>query len=145
MFKSEDFYLIKEDAYMFKKYIPFFICICLLLILMFISSNRSTGNNHINTFPNLPAPIGEEDILITSAGQAAEGVILQSIADSLHLKTDYRPRALGTDLYDYQSVVIVLGYSASGTIYTNRSFQDELTRVKNLVMEAEKDNLPIIL
>lgn len=130
---------------MFKKYVPFLICICLLLILVFFSSNPPTGNNHISAFPNLPAPIGEEDILITSAGQAAEGAILQSIADSLHLKTDYRPRALGTDLYDYQSVVIVLGYSASGLIYTDRSFQDELTRIKKLVSEADKSKLPVIL
>jgi len=137
--------LFKEDVILFKKHVPFLICICLLLILIFFSSNPLTEDNHINAFPNLPAPIGEEDILITSAGQSAEGAILQSIAGSLHLKTDYRPRALGTDLYDYQSVVIVLGYSASGLIYTDRSFQDELTRIKELVIEADKSNLPIIL
>ncbi len=68
-----------------------------------------------------------------------------SIADNLNLEADYRPRALGTDLYDYKSVVIMLGFSANGLSHTNRSFQEELTRTKQLVKEAKLANLPIIL
>ncbi|WP_188454098.1 DUF6305 family protein [Virgibacillus oceani] len=127
-----------------KKYIPVFICLFLTLIFLVISMD-SRENKHINTYPNLPAPIGVEKILITSAGQAPEGTILLSIAENLNLDADYRPRALSTDLYDYQSVVIVLGYSANGLAHTPRSFQEEIVRTKHLVMEANRKGLPIIL
>ncbi len=102
-------------------------------------------NKHVNTYPNLPAPIGVEKILITSAGQAPEGTILLSIAENLNLDADYRPRALATDLYDYQSVVIVLGYSANGLSHTPRSLNDEIVRTGKLVKEAELKKLPVVL
>lgn len=129
---------------MLKKYIPVFVCFSIVLLFTF-SSIGNSQSKHINTYPNLPAPIAEEKILITSAGQATESSIMLSIADNLNLEADYRPRALGTDLYDYKSVVIMLGFSANGLSHTNRSFQEELTRTKQLVKEAKLANLPIIL
>lgn len=129
---------------MLKKYIPVFVCFSIVLLFTF-SSIGNSQSKHINTYPNLPAPIAEEKILITSAGQATESSIMLSIADNLNLEADYRPRALGTDLYDYKSVVIMLGFSANGLSHTNRSFQEELTRTKQLVKEARLANLPIIL
>ncbi|MFD1038831.1 DUF6305 family protein [Virgibacillus byunsanensis] len=129
---------------MLKKYTPVFICVLLGLIFLFSSINSSTAK-HINTYPNLPAPIGEERILITSAGQAVEGTIILTIAENLNLEADYRPRALGTDLYDYKSVIIVLGYSSNGLSHVNRSFQEELIRTKEIVEEAKLNNLPVIL
>ncbi|MBT2216147.1 hypothetical protein KK120_09965 [Virgibacillus dakarensis] len=127
-----------------KKYIPVFICIMLAFILL-CTTIRSSPSKPINSYPNLPAPIGGEKILITSAGQAAEGTILLKIAENLNLEADYRPRALATDLYDYASVVIVLGYSANGIAHTPRSFAEELTRTDQLVEEAEHMNLPVVL
>ncbi|MGP4105521.1 DUF6305 family protein [Virgibacillus sp. L01] len=129
---------------MLKKYIPVFVCFSIVLLFTF-SSISNSQSKHINTYPNLPAPIAEEKILITSAGQATESSIMLSIADNLNLEADYRPRALDTDLYDYKSVVIMLGFSANGLSHTNRSFQEELTRTKQLVKEAKLANLPIIL
>ncbi|MFB4167887.1 DUF6305 family protein [Virgibacillus sp. JSM 102003] len=129
---------------MLKKYIPVFVCFSIVLLFTF-SSIGNSQSKHINTYPNLPAPIADEKILITSAGQATESSIMLSIADNLNLEADYRPRALGTDLYDYKSVVIMLGFSANGLSHTNRSFQEELTRTQQLVKEAKLANLPIIL
>lgn len=129
---------------MIRKYIPFLLCLVIGLILA-LSNLDSSKTKHINTYPNLPAPIGEEKILITSAGQAIEGTVIFAIADSLNLDADYRPRALDSDLYDYQSVIIVLGYSSNGLSYINRSFQDELRYTENLVKEAASDHLPVII
>ncbi|MGY0693571.1 DUF6305 family protein [Virgibacillus sp. FSP13] len=126
------------------KYIPVLICVFFAFILFFISFNGS-ADKHINTYPNLPAPIGEEKILITSAGQAAEGTILLTIAENLNLEADYRPRALATDLYDYQSVVILLGFSANGLAQTPRSFVEEVSRTEQIVKESKRMELPIIL
>nr|WP_280922969.1 DUF6305 family protein [Virgibacillus litoralis] len=134
----------KGDIQVFKKYIPVIVCFSIVILFTFSSIGKSQSK-HINTYPNLPAPIAEEKVLITSAGQATESSIMLSIADNLNLEADYRPRALGTDLYDYKSVVIILGFSANGLSHTNRSFQEELTRTKQLVKEARLENLPIIL
>lgn len=127
-----------------KKYVPAFICFLFSLVFFFASISSSPAR-HINTYPNLPAPIGQEKILITSAGQAAEATVLKTIAESLNLESDFRPRALASDLYDYKTIVIVLGYSANGLAHTPRSFHEELARTKNMAQEAESMNLPMIL
>ena len=127
-----------------KKSIPFLLCLVIGLIIAFTNTDTSQSNP-MTTYPNLPAPIGKEKILITSAGQAMEGAIVYSISESLHLDADYRPRALDSDLYDYQSVIIILGYSANGLAYTNRSFQEELNLTKQLLIEAALQELPIIV
>lgn len=127
-----------------KRYIPISLCLTIVLLLCFISIDE-THSEHFNTYPNLPAPIGTEKILITSTGQAPEGSILLKIAESLNLEADYRPRALGSDLYDYNTVVIILGYSANGLTQTNRSFLEEMSRTRTLLKEAENTSLPIIL
>lgn len=127
-----------------KKYIPVLICIMIAFTLLLMTISPYS-RKQINTYPNLPAPIGKEKILITSAGQSAEGTVLLKIAENLNLDADYRPRALATDLYDYKSAVIVLGYSANGLALTPRSFREELKRTSLLVAEAERMNLPVIL
>lgn len=129
---------------MLKKYIPFLLCLFIGLMVAF-SNIDASKTKHINTYPNLPAPIGKEKVLITSAGQAMEGTIIYTIAESLNLDADYRPRALDTDLYDYQSVIIVLGYSANGLSHINRSFKEELIRIERLIKEATLKQLPIII
>lgn len=127
-----------------KQFIPTFIGICLACFLLtFEMVNPSSGK--INTYPNLPAPIAMEDILITSAGQAVESAVLKSIADNLNLESDYRPRALATDLYEYKSVVMIVGYSKNGLSQTLRNVKEEFHRAKELVQEAEKNSIPVIL
>ena len=127
-----------------KRFLPTLVCLCLAIILLpFTIVSSSSGK--INTYPNLPAPIAKENILITSAGQAVESTILKSIADHLNLESDYRPRALATDLYDYKSVVIIVGYSKNGLSQTLRSVKEEYIRSKELVQEAEANSIPVIL
>ncbi|MGF7015200.1 DUF6305 family protein [Ornithinibacillus bavariensis] len=126
-----------------RKFLPAFVCFCLALIL--VPSSIGSTTSKINTYPNLPAPIAKERILITSAGQAVEGAIMQSIAENLNLEADYRPRALDTDLYEYKSVVIVVGYSKNGLAQTVRNFQEELSRSKHLVQEAEANGISVIV
>lgn len=132
---------------MFKKFIPALSCFSILLILVMTppAGSGSTENKYMNTYPNLPAPIGEQKIVITTAGQAAEGMVIQAIAEHLNLQADYRPRVLDTDLYDYNSVVIVIGFSVNGLAYTHRTFTQELERVEGLVKEAEREHIPLIL
>ncbi|MDY0404754.1 DUF6305 family protein [Virgibacillus sp. 179-BFC.A HS] len=127
-----------------QKYIPIAICFAILLILLIVNTSSYKNTDHVNAYPNLPAPIGKEKILVTSAGQAIEGAIVQSIAESLNLQADYRPRALASDLYDYHSVVVVLGYSANGLNYTHHTYEEELNRIRGIAAEAKKTQLPLI-
>lgn len=129
---------------LYKKFIPSLVCFILACVFV-LASNGLTKSNYINSYPHLPAPIAKEKVLITSAGQSAEGTIALKMAENLNLDVDYRPRALSTDLYDYQSVVIILGYSPTGLAQTVRSFEEEKKRVHALVLEAKKMSLPIIL
>ncbi|GGK01412.1 hypothetical protein GCM10007063_24620 [Lentibacillus kapialis] len=129
---------------MIKTFIPVIICFC-MAILFSIQSLGTSQSMYVNMYPNLPAPIADEKLLITSAGQAAESSVLLSIAENLNLEADYRPRALSTDLYDYNSVVIMLGFSINGLSQTERSYREELSRITALVAEARATELPIIL
>ncbi|WP_138420909.1 DUF6305 family protein [Aquibacillus sediminis] len=126
-----------------KKYIiPF---ICLFGGLVFISFLSIKPDSHINDYPNLPAPIAKENILLTNVGQAVEGEILKQIVNDLNLDGDYRPRALASDLYDYQSLVISIGYSPTGLANTPRSFEEEKQRLRDLTKEAELQGIPVVV
>jgi len=117
-----------------------FICVGIMIV-----NQRSSEGEKMNTWPNLPAPIGDERMLITSAGQATEGKVFSYITKDLHLEGDYRPRALATDLYDYNTLVMVAGYSPHGLNQTYRSIEDEKKRVHRLLHEAQRSSIPKIL
>lgn len=126
-----------------KKYTVPFICIFgSLLFIIYLSAKPVM---YINDYPNLPAPIGQEAILFTTAGQVVEGEILGEIASNLRLEGDYRPRALASDLYDYKSLVIAVGYSPSGIANTLRTFEEEKERLNSLLIESDHQQIPVIL
>lgn len=127
-----------------KKFFPALLSLSIFFIMTFVTMGYSQ-KTYINVYPNLPAPIGKEKILITSAGQAPEGRLMHAMAEELHLQADYRPRALASDLYDYQTVVVVVGFSANGLTYTNRYYEEELERVKELGKEASLYQMPLIV
>lgn len=126
-----------------KRFLPALFCLAFALILLAFST--ASPNKKMNTYPNLPAPIAKEKMIITSAGQAPESPILQAIAENLNLEADYRPRALATDLYEYNSVVVVVGFSNNGLAQTVRNEKQELDRIKDFMREAEANSLPVIL
>jgi hypothetical protein len=122
------------------------IIVCFLISFIIIGYNASqTSSQPMYMYPNLPAPIGKEPILITSAGQSVEGGIIGKMARKLYLEADYRPRALATDLYEYQTLVIITGYSYNGLLHKQRQFKQENTRIEKLIDQAEKENKPIVL
>ncbi|WP_053218640.1 DUF6305 family protein [Virgibacillus senegalensis] len=120
-------------------------CLLASLLLAAIPFASPVSVNSLNLYPNLPAPIGKEKILFTSAGQAPENILLSKIAEDLHLEGDYRPRALASDLYDYQTLVIAVGSSPYGLQNRNRTFTEELDRTRRLLKEAELREMPVII
>lgn len=97
------------------------------------------------TWPNLPVPIGKEPVLITSAGQATDGYVIDMLAKELHIDADYRPRALSTDIYDYKTVVMVMGFSAHGLDKNGETLSEEKLRIKELIEETKRHQMPLIL
>lgn len=127
-----------------KKYYGIFILSCLAVIVGIYQS--ATGvKEYTPMWPNLPAPIGEEPILITSAGQGAEGAVVHLMVKRLNLNADYRPRALATDLYEYKTIILYTGFSKNGVNKTYRDFQEEKTRIRRMITYANHNQIPIIL
>ncbi len=127
-----------------KKYTVPMLCIIISLAVIGHHSYRASGQS-MYMYPNLPAPIGKEPILITSAGQTVEGGIVHKLSQQLHLEAEYRPRALATDLYEYQTLVIVTGYSYNGMLHKKKKFKQEQERIRKLMNEAEADRVPVII
>ncbi|MFD1020394.1 DUF6305 family protein [Thalassobacillus hwangdonensis] len=127
-----------------KKYIVVMICLIISFIIMGMNAYQ-TSSQPMHMYPNLPSPIGKEPILITSAGQSVEGGMVENIARQLHLDADYRPRALATDLYEYDTIIIILGYSYNGLLHKQRQFEQERKRIRKLAQQAEHSGKPIVL
>ncbi|MFC0525381.1 DUF6305 family protein [Pontibacillus salicampi] len=121
------------------------LLLCLVCIAYIFFQHSQVASENWNTYPNLPSPVGTEPFLITSAGQATDGKVFSYLAKDLHLEGDYRPRALASDLYDYHTIVLVTGYSPHGLHQTYRTVEEEKSRVRELVEEAEASGIPLII
>lgn len=120
-------------------------CLIAIGVIYILFRVAEFPEHSVYSWPHLPAPIGKETVLITSAGQAPEGSVMEQIASQLHIDIDYRPRALATDLYEYQTLVFVIGFSSTSLVDMNRTFEGEIARVKELINEAKLKSIPIIL
>lgn len=127
-----------------KKFIGIFV-LSLLAVLFGIYQSASGLKEYTPMWPNLPAPIGSEPILITSAGQGAEGAVTHLMVKRLNLNANYRPRALATDIYDYETILIYIGYSKNGVKNAFRNFKEEKERIKRIVTFANHQEIPVIL
>ncbi|WP_151191885.1 DUF6305 family protein [Desulfotomaculum copahuensis] len=119
----------------------------LLAVALLLAINALTGRRHQNTYtyPNLPAPIAREPVLVTTAGLGAEGLIVAKMCEQLNLDYDYHYQGTPADLADKESLILVLGVSPAGisSIYTTAD--DEKNRVLNLVDYAADRHIPIIV
>ncbi|QDP41231.1 DUF6305 family protein [Radiobacillus deserti] len=129
---------------MIKAWKPILLLIMLSILFIWIPF-PTPSKLLLNTYPNLPAPIGKEKVLLTSAGQAIEGKIIENIADDLYLDNDFRPRALASDLYDYETIIMDIGYSSNALHKINREFEEEKTRMLTLLKEANATSKPVII
>lgn len=117
----------------------------LLSLLALLSGCRSGGEPGW-TFPHLPRPIASERVVITTAGQSPDGLIVAQLANSLRISYDYRKEINGDDLPGrFSSLIIVVGSSNKGMSFVNLSEAEELERVSSLVERAAAEQMPVIL
>ncbi|RSK29026.1 hypothetical protein EJF36_20250 [Bacillus sp. HMF5848] len=129
---------------MMKKY-ALSICLLFLIVVMATFQHTQIPKKEANAWPHLPAPLGNGKILITSAGQAIDGYILESMTKELHIEADYRPRVLATDVYEYNTVLFVVGYSPTGLLFTDRTWMEEEQRIRLLLQEIAVKKMPVIV
>ncbi len=87
----------------------------------------------------------EQPVLISSAGQSADVKLVGMLAKKRKLNATVTPMAKAADLKGVKTLVIVPGFSSKGLGAAGVSQKDELNRVKSLVSEAQKLNIPIVL
>ena len=89
-------------------------------------------------------PISDKMILITSAGQATDSYILQDLANELRLNNLFMPETSSLEIENLSAVVISVGYSELGLSLHDRSFNDEYSRIRDLIAKARENDLPIV-
>jgi len=112
-----------------------------LLILNLIIPSSTTSTIKPTYFPQ---PIASEKILITSAGQSIDTYIVKDIANDLLLHNTFMPHADQSDLEGINSVVIVVGHSATGELLQEVDHIGELKRLDQIIEQAQNQSLPII-
>lgn len=95
--------------------------------------------------PNLPRPIAQDRVLVTTAGQGVEGLIIARYLNQLSIRSYYRHRAEPVDLEDVKSLIIAIGYSPNGLDAAYMDTTKEKTRLRELMKAAQKAKMPVIL
>lgn len=117
----------------------------LVLFLLILSGPVNHRNIPVNSYPALPVPIARERVLVTSAGQGAEGLIVAKMCDQINLEYDFRYQGTPADSADKNSLILVVGVSPAGmgSIYTTPG--EEERRVLMIVQDAYRKHKPIIV
>jgi hypothetical protein len=86
----------------------------------------------------------EQPALITSAGQSADGLQASVLAKKAELKADLAKAAIGKDLENHKTLILVLGASMKGLGAAGLDTNKEKERIVQLLAEAKKKNVPVI-
>lgn len=123
--------------------IKWLIAILMLSIFLNISCVRKNEPG-ILLLPVLPKPIAKEPVLITSAGQSTDTYIIKDIANQLMIHNFFMPQARETNIKDINTLVFVVGYSPLGEELHNLSFENEKSRIVNLLDSIDDKNLAVL-
>jgi len=123
-----------------------------IILVLFFVSLLLMGTTLIIEAVTLPSVVGpevtlqvSEPILITSAGQSADVMILKTVAERVKLEYKFNALAKEEDLQEIKSIVVVMGASSKGLGAAGLDIDKELKRVKEFLEEAKKDEGIIIL
>jgi len=91
-----------------------------------------------------PQAIFEQPALITSAGQSADVQLASVLAKRAELKANLSKLAVGQDLENHKTLMLVLGASLKGLGAAGLDTNKERERIAQLLVEAKKRNIPIL-
>ncbi len=89
-------------------------------------------------------PVFEQPILITSAGQSADGQLAAVLAKKAELKADLVKMAAAKDLAGHKTLVLVLGASMKGLGAAGLDTAKEKDRIKGLLAAAKAQGIPVL-
>lgn len=92
-----------------------------------------------------PPPVFEQPLLVTSAGQSSgDAQIALQLAKRAALAATLSKTGTGKDLENQKTLVLVLGASMKGLGSAGLDTNKEKERIRELVAEAKKKNIPIL-
>lgn len=122
----------------------------IILVLLF-TSILLMGTTLIIEAVTLPSVVGpevtlevSEPVLITSAGQSADAMILKTVAKKVELEYKFNALAKEEDLQGVKSIIVVMGASSKGLGAAGLDIDKEIKRVKEFLEETKKDESIII-
>jgi hypothetical protein len=86
----------------------------------------------------------QEPVLITSAGQSADALMIKVLSEKAGLEYQFDKIAPPEKVDSAKSVIIVCGGSTKGLGAANIDKEQEYQRVETLIQRAKKNKLPII-
>ncbi|HUW66284.1 MAG TPA: DUF6305 family protein [Spirochaetia bacterium] len=121
-----------------------YVLLLLAVILALVSYSRPAFEA-ARSDQALKASIARQPVLVTTAGQGTEGLIVASMFYRLDLSYSYLFQATPEDLAGENSLVLVLGASPAGMQDISTSPGEEERRVLRLAKEAVSQHIPVII
>ncbi len=90
------------------------------------------------------APVFEQPLLITSAGQSADAQLAAVLARKAGLKADLVKMAGPKELAGHKTLVLVLGASMKGLGAAGLDTAKEKDRIKSLLAAAKSQRIPVL-
>lgn len=111
------------------------LVVCMVLIFL-IGPGALAGDRSLGL---------EGPVLITSAGQNLDALIIKTVVDELGISADYLALAEPESLGNYRHVIITPGMSYKGLAVAQTTAEAEIQRTKNLVRAADELSCHVIL
>ncbi len=86
----------------------------------------------------------DQPVLISPAGQSAEGFMIRTICRRLGIEVRYTPQATADSLNGAKTLMLVAGGSSKGLGAAKVDEKDEMNRIKSLVKAAQKAKMKIV-
>ena len=114
-----------------------FISAAIFLKILFLSTETSGAVNDSTA-------IYDQPVLLTSAGQSADVLILKGLCMRAGIDFKYSSRATADSLGEYRTLLLVAGGSSKGLGAARIDAAAEAVRVKALEKAAQKSKIPIV-
>lgn len=111
------------------------IAICLLML---IGTSLRAADSEVKRYAY------DQPVLISPAGQSAEGFMIRTICRRLGIDVRYTPQATADSMNGAKTLLLVAGGSSKGLGAAKVNEEDEMNRINSIVKAAKKANMKIV-
>lgn len=120
--------------------VPAALILLTLISCTNIQSAKPVDSSEYKSIPKLLEPI-----MITSFGQSIDIVILEGILDNLKINYTSEPKAIMNQFSQYKTIIVVVGSSKKGLIFSNTTLKDELDRIERIKKTIPADTSVVLI